>query len=148
MNYLAAFAVLAGVSIGLQAAMNAQLGVILKSPLLSAVTTFIVASICLTLVAFFSEKIVTEVQTLQSVPWYLWFAGCLSAFGVASFYFLIPKMGVGPMMSFALTGQLVTAVALSHFGLFELPVKTISATKIAGLIAMVIGILLVNCESW
>lgn len=147
MNNLALLAIFAGVSIGLQAAMNARLGVILKSPMLSAITTFIVASIGLTLVALFSEKNFPGIHTIRSVSWYLWFAGCLSAFGVASFYFLIPKMGVGPMMAFALTGQLATAVILSHFGLFDLPVRTINPTKIIGLISMVIGILLVNYEN-
>ncbi|TWX63063.1 DMT family transporter [Colwellia sp. C1TZA3] len=37
----------------------------------------------------------------------------------------IPKSGVGNVMSFALRGQLVISIIISHFGFFDSPVKQI-----------------------
>jgi bacterial/archaeal transporter family-2 protein len=146
MNYFSWLALLAGAAIGLQAGMNAQLGVLLKSPLFSAAITFIVACCCVLIVVALTTRQLPSLINVQSVPLYLWFSGAISAFGVASFYFLIPRMGVGPMMSFALTGQLLIAMLVSHFGWFDLPAKPISISKVMGVIAMVAGILLINRE--
>lgn len=146
MNYFSWLALLAGAAIGLQAGMNAQLGVILKSPLLSAAITFIVACCCVLIVVALTTRQLPSAVNVQSVPLHLWFSGAISAFGVASFYFLIPRMGVGPMMSFALTGQLLIAMLVSHFGWFDLPVKSISVSKCLGVLAMIAGILLINRE--
>ena len=82
------------------------------------------------------------------VPGYLWFSGgALSAFGVGVFYYLIPKMGVGTMMSYALSGQILIAIIASHFGWFDLPIKSITTLKVIGVIALITGILLINWES-
>lgn len=144
MNYFSWLALLAGAAIGLQAGMNAQLGVLLKSPLLSAAITFIVACCCVLIVVMITARQFPSLANVQSVPIHLWFSGAISAFGVASFYFLIPRMGVGPMMSFALTGQLLIAMLVSHFGWFDLPIKSITLTKCFGMLAMIAGIVLIN----
>ena len=95
----------------------------------------------------FSTKQVPQMADIKSVPVYLWFSGgALSAFGVGMFYYLIPKMGVGSMMSYALSGQILIAIVASHFGWFELPVKPITQLKIAGALLLVTGVLLLNWE--
>ena len=84
---------------------------------------------------------------IKSVPLYLWFSGgALSAFGVGLFYYLIPKMGVGSMMSYALSGQILIAIVASHYGWFDLPEKSISTIKVAGLVSLITGVLLLNWE--
>lgn len=146
MNYLSLLALFAGAAIGIQAGMNAQLGVLLKNPLLSAAVTFVVACCCVLIVVVITAREFPSASNVQSVPVHLWFSGVMSAFGVASFYFLIPRMGVGPMMSFALTGQLLIAMLVSHFGWFDLPTKTVNFSKCLGVLAMIAGILLINRE--
>lgn len=146
MNYFSWLALLAGAAIGIQAGMNAQLGVLLKSPLLSAAVTFVVACCSVLIVVALTTRQLPSLINVQSVPVHLWFSGAISAFGVASFYFLIPRMGVGPMMSFALTGQLLIAMLVSHFGWFDLPAKPINFSKCMGVLAMIAGIVLINRE--
>jgi transporter family-2 protein len=65
---------------------------------------------------------------------------------VGMFYSLIPKMGVGSMMSYALSGQILIAVITSHFGRFELPVRPITTLKVVGVISLITGVLLLNWE--
>ena len=144
MNYFSLLALCAGAAIAVQAGMNAQLGVLLKSPLLSAAVAFVVACVCVLIVVIITARELPSLSNVQTVPVHLWFSGAISAFGVASFYFLIPRMGVGSTMSYALTGQLLVAILASHFGWFDLPVKSINLNKCIGVFAMITGILLIN----
>lgn len=145
MTYLSILALLAGAAISVQATMNAQLGFLLKNALLATSIAFTSSLVfmLLGLVAFNRQW--PQIEAIQSVPNYLWFSGGLfSAFAVASFYWLIPKMGVGPMMSYALTGQLLIAMIAGHFGWFQSPLIPISPLKLVGVAALVLGIVLIN----
>jgi len=145
MTYLSLLALIAGAAISLQATMNAQLGQLLKNALVATTIAFTssLVFILLGLAAFNREW--PQREAIQSVPHYLWFSGGLfSAFAVASFYWLIPKMGIGPMMSYALTGQLLFAIIAGHFGWFQLPITLISPLKLVGVGALILGIVLIN----
>jgi transporter family-2 protein len=152
MSYLSLLAMAAGAAIAIQATMNAKLGVLLKSAMMSTSIAFFVSCVfavsAMALSAIlFSTKQFPQMADIKTVPVYLWFSGgALSAFGVGMFYYLIPKMGVGSMMSYALSGQILIAIVASHFGWFELPVKPITLLKIAGAFSLVTGVLLLNWE--
>lgn len=146
LNYLSIIALSSGAAISIQAAMNAQLGSLLKNPLLAACVAFS-SSLFFTLLAMMVyTKEYPSIDIVRSVPIYLWFGGILSAFGISMFYYLIPKMGIGPMMSFALTGQLIVAVIAGHFGWFNLPIQPLTLGKLVGAIALIIGVVLINSE--
>ena len=148
MNSLGILAILAGGCIAIQAAMNARLGVHFNSALVATgfaflasfalITSFILISQFKTLQVTFSN------MQLASVPWYLWFSCALSVIGVGTMYWLIPRMGAGIMMSYALTGQLVIAMLISHFGLFDSPQKLITNSKLLGSALLIIGITLIS----
>jgi transporter family-2 protein len=152
MSYFSLLAVAAGAAIAIQASMNAKLGVLLKSAMMGTSIAFFVScvfavSAMVISAMVFSTKQVPQMADIKSVPVYLWFSGgALSAFGVGMFYYLIPKMGVGSMMSYALSGQILIAIVASHFGWFELPVKPITSLKLAGAFSLVAGVLLLNWE--
>lgn len=147
MNFLVILAVSAGAAIAIQASMNAQLGVLLKSSTLSTGIVSLVS--CIFTLAFFLifEQRYPKSGDVEAVPVFLWFSGgALSAFGIGLFYYLIPKMGVATMMSYALSGQIIIASIASHYGWFNLPVKTFDSLKIAGLVALIVGVVLLNLE--
>lgn len=147
MNNLSLLAFSAGAAIAIQAAMNAQLGVLLKSSMLGTSMAFLFASLFTVSAMLLTTKQYPQLIEVKSVPLYLWFSGgALSAFGVGVFYYLIPKMGVGSMMSYALTGQILIAIIASHFGWFDQPLKPINIKIIAGVISLVAGIVLINWE--
>ena len=145
MIYLSLLALVAGAAIATQTSMNAQLGLLLKNPLLATSIAF-VSSIFFTLCGvLLINRHIPEMEVVRSVPVYLWFTGgAFSAFGLGCFYYLIPKMGIGAMLSAALTGQLLLAVVAGHFGWFDLPVKTITFAKLIGVMALISGIILIN----
>ncbi|MEJ2045680.1 MAG: DMT family transporter [Reinekea sp.] len=147
MSYLSLLALVAGAAIAVQATMNAQLGVLLKSSMLGTSIAFLFSCLFTVFAIMLSTRQYPQMSDIKSVPLYLWFSGgALSAFGVGLFYYLIPKMGVGSMMSYALSGQILIAVVASHFGWFNLPVKSIDVSKVFGAISLLIGVLLLNWE--
>jgi len=147
MSSLAILALVAGAAIAIQASINAQLGVMLKSSLLGTTVAFSCSFLFTLIAVVASTKHYPQANEIKSIPVYFWFTGgALSAFGVALFYYLIPKMGVGAMMSYALTGQMVIAVIASHFGWFDLPVKHLQSTHLIGLVALLNGVFLINME--
>lgn len=148
MSYLSLFALAAGAAIAIQATMNAQLGVLLKSSMMGTSIAFLFSLIFTISAMLLSAKNYPSLVEVKSVPLYLWFTGgALSAFGVGMFYYLIPKMGIGPMMSYALSGQITIAIIASHLGWFDLPIKPINTLKITGVILLIVGVVLINWES-
>lgn len=147
MNSFSFLALAAGAAIAIQATMNAQLGVLLKNSMLGTSVAFLFGLIFTVIVISVSTKQYPSALEVKSVPLYLWFTGgALSAFAVSSFYYLIPKMGAGSVMSYALSGQILIAVLASHLGWFDLPVKPINTIRIMGVLLLVAGVLLINWE--
>lgn len=145
MNYLFILALLSGAAIATQAGLNSQLGLVLKSPLIAACIAFFVSVIFTFVAIVITDKDYPSSATLKSVPVYLWFTGgILSAFAVSMLYYLIPKIGVGVVMSYALTGQLIIGVIIGHFGWFGLPVKPINPAKVVGVIVLIFGVILMS----
>lgn len=141
-------ALTAGAAISVQATMNAKLGVLLKNSMMGTSIAFLFSLIFTMAALLFSVKQYPALADIKSVPLYLWFTGgALSAFGVGMFYYLIPKIGVGSMMSYALSGQMLVAIIASHYGWFDLPVKPVNTVKIIGAVVLLLGVLLINWES-
>lgn len=144
---LSFLAFLAGAAITTQASMNAQLGMLLRSSLIGTAVAFVFSALFTLIAVILTTRNYPQLDAVKAVPIYLWFSGgALAAFGVGMYYFLIPKMGVGSMMSYALAGQLLLAVTASHFGWFDLPVKPINLVKITGIITLIVGVILINIE--
>lgn len=147
-GYLSLLAFIAGAAIAIQASMNAQLGVLLKSSIVGTSIAFLVSCIFTIAAMMLSTKHCPQISDIKSVPIYLWFTGgALSATGVGLFYYLIPKMGMGSMMSYALSGQILVAIVASHFGWFNLPEKPLDLIKAIGAIALISGVVLLNLDS-
>ena len=73
-------------------------------------------------------------------PKYLFLAGVLIAFYVLSITWIAPRFGVGNAVFFVLLGQLVSAAAIDHFGLFGARISPLSATRAFGIALMAAGV--------
>ena len=58
--------------------------------------------------------------------------------------FLAPRLGVGLFLAAIIAGQLVGAVLLDHFGSFGAAVRPIDPVRLAGVGALLLGVLLVR----
>jgi len=145
MLYFTLLSFFAGIAIVIQANINSKLGVLLSSSLLATSIALFGSFIFTSIAVTFLVKEFPSVEMIRSVPIYLWFTGgVLSAFALASFFFVIPKIGILPMILFSLAGQLIYSLISSHYGWFEMPIITINIEKIIGVVSMIIGIFLIN----
>lgn len=129
---------LAGIGIPILAALNAALGVRIGSPAAAATVLFIVAGVtalCALIITGFDG-----LRHLHSAPRHLFLAGVLIAFYVLSITYIAPTFGVGNAVFFVLLGQLISAAAIDHFGLFGASVTPLSMTRAAGIGLMAAGV--------
>jgi transporter family-2 protein len=138
-----ALAMLAGILIAVQAPTNAILGKASGSPVIAAFISFVVGTIALgAFVARSPAGLVTP--ELRSVPWYAWIGGVYGAFFVAVAAFGAPRIGVGPLLTAAIAGQLLAAIILDHYGMLGLARQPVSIEKIAGALLVLFGAWLVR----
>jgi len=128
----------AGIGIPLLAALNAALGVRLGSPVAAAAILFTVALAATLIALAFAGP--SAVLGAARAPWHLFLAGLLVAFYVLSVTFIAPHFGVGNAIFFVLLGQLVSAAAIDHFGLFGAHVSAITPTRAGGIALMAAGV--------
>lgn len=142
---LAILAFIGGVCLAAQGGLNAQLGVILKNPLIATVVAFVSSGLVAGLFVAFTTKTYPSIQQLREVPFHLWFTGgLLSALGAGLYYFTMPKLGISSMIALGLGGQIIFSVIAGHFGLFNLPIQPIDYKRILGVAAILLGLFLVN----
>ncbi|MFD1509168.1 DMT family transporter [Lacimonas salitolerans] len=130
----------AGIGIPVLAALNAQLGTRLGSPVAAAVVLFCVALVTSLVVLMLTGP--RPILALASTPRYLMLAGLLVAFYILSITFIAPHFGVGNAVFFVLLGQLVSAALIDHFGLFGARISPVSLTRVGGIALMAAGVFL------
>ena len=138
MSSYAVTMLIAGLGIPILAALNAALGRFIASPIVAATILFSVAfSSCLILALITGPS---AIKTAMSAPKHLFLAGFLVAFYVLSITFIAPKFGVGNAVFFVLLGQLISAAAIDHFGLFGAAVTSLNMMRGLGIAVMAFGV--------
>ncbi|TNJ48213.1 DMT family transporter [Phaeobacter sp. B1627] len=128
----------AGIGIPVLAALNARLGQFLGAPGAACVVLFAVAF--LTALAFYGLVGPKTLMQAASAPKHLLLAGFLVAFYVLSITHVAPHFGVGNAVFFVLLGQLISAAAIDHFGLFGAQVSPLTAMRMLGISVMACGV--------
>jgi len=136
-------ALIAGFLMAVQAPTNAILGKASGSPVVAAFISFVVGTLALgAMVAATSGRLLAP--ELKAVPWYAWLGGFYGAFFVAIAAFGAPRIGIGPLLTAAVGGQLIGAIVLDHFGLLGLTRQPVSMEKLAGVALVLFGAWLVR----
>ena len=128
----------AGIGVPVLAALNAALGRHIGSPAVAASVLFIVAFVVAAGTALVTNP--AAVAKLASAPRHLFLGGVLVAFYVLSITWIAPTMGVGNAVFLVLLGQLVSAAAIDHFGLFTAQASPLTLTRMAGIALMAAGV--------
>lgn len=138
MAQYAVIMLLAGIGIPILAALNAALGVRIGSPAAAATVLFLVAFASAALVLAFTGT--SALPKVATAPKGLLLAGVLIAFYVLSITYIAPHFGIGNAVFFVLLGQLISAAAIDHFGLFGARVSPLDATRALGIALMATGV--------
>ena len=109
------------------------------SPVAASAVLFCVALLIATIALIISGDI-PQLARLSITPKQFLFGGFFVAFYVLSVTFIAPKFGVGNAVFFVLIGQMISAAAIDHFGLFGAQISPLSLTRAAGLGLMAMGV--------
>ena len=136
------FVLLAGVGLAVQAPTNAALAKASGSVLLAALVSFIAGSVVLALTWAAIDR--TAPSALRGAPAWAWAGGLYGACFVAAMAYAAPRLGLATTLTIAIASQLATALLLDHFGLLGLKVAPISLGKVAGVVLVLAGVVLVR----
>jgi transporter family-2 protein len=138
------FIIVAGALQALGAVMSAQLRISLTNPWLALTILF-------TLNAFFFASLfavlprpLPTIEGISTMPWWAPLAGLTGAVAVFAGLALIDKMGAGPVNGLIITANILTSLAIDHFGLMNMPVHSLNVWRVIGGALMVVGIFLIS----
>lgn len=131
-------ALLMGTILSIYMPMNSSVSKYVGSAITANVTFFSVALIT-SIAIFFIFGNFDTLNRVKDVPVVLYLTGFVSAFFVLGTTFLIPHLGARRFFILLLAGQIVTAVAVSHFGILESPKDPINLKKVIGASLVILG---------
>lgn len=141
---LMAVAMLAAAGTPVQAIINGRLGQLLNNPLLAALVSFIGGTLTLSVLVLVTTPGLPALPPGGSLRWYLFTGGLFGAIFVTTVLILVPRIGTANLIAATITGQLVASLIIDHFGWLNVPQNSISTTKIAGCLLLLVGVLLIQ----
>lgn len=130
-----------GVIYSLYLPMNSSLSKHLGSPLAANIIFFSIA-LATTFILFCMSGLSRFISNIKTIPPYLYIPGVLSAFIILGLTFLIPIIGPRKTFIISISGQVLTAMIVGHFGLFNLPNDPLTFKKCIGALFLIMGVVL------
>lgn len=138
-------AVIAGAILPVQATMNAKMAKFAASPVLAALLSFLAGTVALIAYVLATQPNVSAQLTgVRQAPLYVWLAGLMGAFYVVVSISLLPRLGVALTFSLIIAGQMLVTLVVDHYGLLDVPVKTINVPRLIGILLIVGGVILIR----
>ncbi|OOF21287.1 hypothetical protein BZJ19_16540 [Salinivibrio proteolyticus] len=142
--FLSLIAMTAGSLVPFQAGSNALLGKALGHPLWATAVSLLISIIVLTPVLFAMNVQTPKISELAAIPFWGWLGGVAGVFFITSSLVLTPKLGATAFIVCVITGQMVISSCIDHFGLMGLPVKEVNIGKLAGIVLIIAGMVVVQ----
>ena len=129
-----------------QSAINGKLGGVLESSIIAATVSFVVGTIILLIYVGAVERSFGKVSLALGSrrPWWIWLGGIFGAFMVFGNAYLVPLIGTGALIIFALLGQMGTSLMVDKYGLLGAVRKEILRVQYLGILVMLAGVILIK----
>ena len=138
-----ALALITGALIPIQASTNAAFSKSVGNPFITGLMVFVVGLLGMMLFILITRTALPTSPQLAAAPLYGYLGGIIVATYVVMITILVPRIGVGTAIAFIVTGQMLCAIAIDHFGLFNVQVRPADVGRITGVLLMIAGIYLV-----
>jgi transporter family-2 protein len=133
-------AVISGALIPVQAASNAALSRAVGSNVpFAALVLFAVATAATAAALLLSGQGLPSAAALRMAPWWSFSGGFIVAFYVFTITFLSPRIGIGTAIALIVTGQVLAALTIDHFGLMRALVAQMTPTRAVGAALIIAG---------
>ena len=130
--------------LAIQGPMNASLSANFgKHPISTVSMTFALGSVCLVALAFIMGIPMPSFAS-ETTEWWHWTGGLMGAGYVATISIAAPRIGIATTMAYVLLGQVVSSVCLDHFGLLGVAGHATTWPRLAGVLLVFGGTLLVR----
>lgn len=137
-------ALFGGAILPVQVAINTMLGrTVSGAPMQITFVSFCAGALASLAVCFVARYPLPATGAIAQTSWWMWIGGCLGMFYVWSTIFATPKIGAALAFSLTITGQMIAAVFLDHYGAIGLTKQVASPTRIAGVVLVILGVFLV-----
>ena len=111
-------AICAGLGITLQTTLNGQLAKgVGGDSVAAALFSFTAGAVCLGIFSLMRGGIAASVAAIPAQPWWSLLGGLLGASALLSYVVLAPKIGLSALLGLAIAGQIISSLAIDHFGL-------------------------------
>ncbi|MCW5959666.1 MAG: DMT family transporter [Pyrinomonadaceae bacterium] len=137
-------AIVAGMMMPTQAAINNKLALGVNSPILAAFVSFIVGTAALFIYILATGIPLGAIFSAKGLPLVAWTGGVLGAFFVATTVLLVPRLGVALTFSLVIAGQMLITLIIDHFGWLDVPEKQISIPRVIGAALITVGVILIR----
>ncbi|ARO54004.1 hypothetical protein B2G69_07475 [Methylorubrum zatmanii] len=138
------FIVVAGALQAIGVVWNAQLRGALVNPWLAATVSFLPVVFVFVLVFLLRPKPLPRRTDVEGVRWWMPLAGLTGAVAVFAGLLFVDKVGAGAFNGLLITANLLTSVALDHFGWLGMRQVTAGPQRLGGAALMVAGIILIS----
>lgn len=137
-------ALLAGVALPTQAAINNKLATAVQQPVLSALVSFLVGTVALLAYCLVTNVPLRAVMAAKNVSAVAWTGGLLGAYIVTATIILVPRMGVALTFSLIISGQMLVTLVLDHYGLLGVPIRSVNIPRVLGVLLIITGVILIR----
>lgn len=129
----------AGAGITVQSGINARLGHWLGNSMHAVLVSFVVGTAAALVYCLVQGGWFAAWGVLGSLPWWAWTGGLLGVMFVWTAIFAVPRAGVSVMFPLVVTGQMVAAIVVEHYGLLGAQKQPVSLARMGGVLLVVLG---------
>ncbi|WP_459207986.1 DMT family transporter [Pseudomonas sp. MLB6B] len=134
-------AVCAGLGITLQTTLNGQLAKgVGGDSVAAALFSFTAGAVFLGIFSLMRGGIVASLAAIPAQPLWSLLGGFLGAGALLSYVVLAPKIGLSALLGLAIAGQIISSLAVDHFGLMGALERPVSPIKLVGAMVMLAGL--------
>jgi transporter family-2 protein len=132
----------AGCLVGMQAPINSRLGRSVGSAE-AATVSFLVGTVALVLILLIARGGIGGIGQIGRAPWWALVGGLLGAVYVSVALVAVRTLGASGLTAVVIGGQLVISVVIDRFGLLGVTRQAVGVQRIAGLVLLAAGVVLV-----
>lgn len=141
--YLYPFVFAAGALQAMGVAMNGALKQDLVNPWLAATVSFLPIVFVFATLFLIRPLPLPGGRDLEQMAWWAPLGGVAGAVAVFCGLLFVGHVGAGPFNGLLITANLLTSLALDHFGLIGMPVVRLGRRRLVGAILMIAGVALI-----
>ncbi|HQT63749.1 MAG TPA: DMT family transporter [Acidocella sp.] len=142
LSYL--LAIMAGVGIVIQQALNANLRTALNSAAWAGFANYVAGIIFMGVVALAMREPLPATALAARIPWWAWSGGMFGAMFIGLAIVLVPKLGTATFIALLVSGQMVASIIFDQFGWFGLTQRTIDLPRLIGVVLLIGGVVLIR----